>query len=209
MSKNIEININNGITYETLYPKTLGSLVDGKVSSSTQSDSANTLTTGRTIRTNLASTSTATFDGSSNITPGVSGTLTVSNGGTGVTSYSALATQLNSYINSGCELVCVDYTGNGSNQQNITLSHTKTNCQAIFITVNGMFSSLGSNASNFSYGIMTLPNGTNSGVYTLTVGGDGGIGTYNGIIYPYANYIRVKEIFNFNGAPYRMIVFYI
>jgi len=48
--------------------------------------SAATLTTGRTFRTNLASTSTATFDGSANVTPGVTGTLAVGNGGTGGTS---------------------------------------------------------------------------------------------------------------------------
>lgn len=40
------------------------------------------LTTARTIQTNLASTSTASFDGSANVTPGVTGVLPVSNGGT-------------------------------------------------------------------------------------------------------------------------------
>lgn len=48
--------------------------------------SAATLTTGRTIQTNLASTSAATFNGSANITPGVTGTLPVANGGTGKSS---------------------------------------------------------------------------------------------------------------------------
>lgn len=47
--------------------------------------SAATLTTARTVRTNLASTSTASFNGSANITPGVTGTLLVGNGGTGAT----------------------------------------------------------------------------------------------------------------------------
>ncbi len=41
------------------------------------------LETARTVRTNLASTSTASFDGTANITPGVDGTLPVGNGGTG------------------------------------------------------------------------------------------------------------------------------
>lgn len=41
------------------------------------------LATARTIRTNLASTSTASFDGSANISPGVTGILPVANGGTG------------------------------------------------------------------------------------------------------------------------------
>lgn len=51
-----------------------------------KSDTANTATklaTARTIQTNLASTSTASFDGSANVTPGVTGVLPVANGGTG------------------------------------------------------------------------------------------------------------------------------
>ena len=51
--------------------------------------SATKLATARTIRTNLASTSTASFDGSANITPGVTGTLPVGNGGTGATSFTS------------------------------------------------------------------------------------------------------------------------
>jgi hypothetical protein len=47
--------------------------------------SAATLTAGRTIQTNLASTSAATFNGSANITPGVTGVLPLANGGTGQT----------------------------------------------------------------------------------------------------------------------------
>lgn len=47
--------------------------------------SATKLATGRTIRTNLGSTSTATFDGTANVTPGVTGTLPIANGGTGAT----------------------------------------------------------------------------------------------------------------------------
>ena len=46
---------------------------------------ADKLTTARTIRTNLGSTSTASFDGSANITPGITGTLPIANGGTGAT----------------------------------------------------------------------------------------------------------------------------
>lgn len=44
------------------------------------------LETARTVRTNLASTNAASFDGTANITPGVTGTLPVTNGGTGATS---------------------------------------------------------------------------------------------------------------------------
>lgn len=53
-----------------------GSL-DGNASSATK------LATARTIRTNLASTSTASFNGTANVTPGVTGILPVANGGTG------------------------------------------------------------------------------------------------------------------------------
>ena len=51
--------------------------------------SAATLTTARTIQTNLASTSSASFNGSANITPGVTGTLPIANGGTGQTTQTA------------------------------------------------------------------------------------------------------------------------
>ena len=54
--------------------------------------SAATLTTGRTVQTSLSSTSSATFDGSANITPGVTGTLAVANGGTGQTALVTAAT---------------------------------------------------------------------------------------------------------------------
>ena len=45
--------------------------------------SAASLTTGRTIQTDLASTSSASFNGTANITPGVTGILASGNGGTG------------------------------------------------------------------------------------------------------------------------------
>lgn len=56
-----------------------------------KADIADKLATARTIRTNLGSTSTASFDGSANITPGVTGTLPVLNGGTGQTDLSKVS----------------------------------------------------------------------------------------------------------------------
>lgn len=124
MSKNIEINIQTTAnTYETLYPKTLGSLIDGAVSlatnatnatSATSASQATKLSTARTIRTNLSSTSTASFDGTSNIIPGITGILSVSYGGTGVTSYSSLANQLSPYISTGAKLTSGTFNGTGS-----------------------------------------------------------------------------------------------
>lgn len=63
----------------------------GGVASSCTGNAATTtkLATARTIRTNLASTSAASFDGSANITPGVSGVLPIANGGTGNTAGNA------------------------------------------------------------------------------------------------------------------------
>ena len=52
--------------------------------------SAATLTTSRTFQTDLASTSTASFNGSTNVTPGVTGTLPVANGGTGATTLTGI-----------------------------------------------------------------------------------------------------------------------
>ncbi len=104
MAKNIEININNGSnSYETLYPKTLGSLIEGNVSGA---NTANTLATARTIQTNLGSTSASSFNGSSNITPGVSGILSASNGGTGYNSLYNLA-----HYGLKNELNLIAYTG--------------------------------------------------------------------------------------------------
>lgn len=59
--------------------------------------SATKLQTARTFQTNLASTSTASFDGTVNVTPGVKGILSISNGGTGQNSANSAA---NVFINS-------------------------------------------------------------------------------------------------------------
>ncbi|MCI8525598.1 MAG: hypothetical protein HFF17_06675 [Oscillospiraceae bacterium] len=61
----------------------------GALASSGTAAAATKLATARTIRTNLGSTATASFDGTGNITPGVTGTLPTANGGTGGTTSAA------------------------------------------------------------------------------------------------------------------------
>lgn len=89
-----------GVTPNVMYaviadPSKTASYVEyaaGTASEALHADSADTATklaTPRTIRTNLASTATASFDGSANITPGVTGTLPITNGGTGATTANA------------------------------------------------------------------------------------------------------------------------
>lgn len=70
---------------------------------------ASRLATARTIRTNLASTAAASFDGSANATPGVTGILPLANGGTGVTSLDALKTLLG--ISGGVQIEVGTYAG--------------------------------------------------------------------------------------------------
>lgn len=70
----------------TITATTFKGAVSGAATSCTgNAATATKLATARTIRTNLASTSTASFDGSKNVTPGVTGILPIANGGTGNT----------------------------------------------------------------------------------------------------------------------------
>lgn len=57
-------------------------------------NTATKLTTARTITANLASSTAGSFDGSANITVGVTGTLPIANGGTGATTAAAARTAL-------------------------------------------------------------------------------------------------------------------
>ena len=55
----------------------------------TSADSATQLATARTIQTNLGATTAASFNGTENVSPGVTGTLGVPNGGTGATTFTS------------------------------------------------------------------------------------------------------------------------
>lgn len=82
-----ESNLNKASGYEEYAAATAADALHAD-----EADVAGKLATARTVITNLASTSAASFDGTANITPGVTGTLSIANGGTGgTTSYAANA----------------------------------------------------------------------------------------------------------------------
>ena len=103
------------VTFATTAPKVAGTAAVGSATTVSRSDhvhpaqttvsgnagTATKLATARTIRTNLGSTSTASFDGSANVTPGVTGTLPVANGGTGATSAVSARENLGIYVYTG------------------------------------------------------------------------------------------------------------
>lgn len=66
--------------------------------------SAEKLKTARTIRANLASSSAEAFDGTKNITPGVTGILPVANGGTGASTAAEALAKLGGLSKSGGEV---------------------------------------------------------------------------------------------------------
>ena len=66
----------------------------GNAPTATLAASANVLSTARNITTDLGSTTAASFNGSANITPGVSGVLPITSGGTGAITAAAARTNL-------------------------------------------------------------------------------------------------------------------
>ena len=86
-----ESNLNRASGYEEYAAATAADALHAD-----EADVAGKLATARTVITNLASTSAASFDGTANITPGVAGTLSIANGGTGMTSNPSMLVDLES-----------------------------------------------------------------------------------------------------------------
>lgn len=93
----------------------------GSSSAGGSATSAVKLQNARTIRTNLQSTSTASFDGTANVTPGVTGVLPVANGGTGQTTLAnsekalltSLSTSADALIEDGDYIPVLTQSGGG------------------------------------------------------------------------------------------------
>ena len=110
--------------------------------------SAAKLTTSRTIRTNLSSTSTASFNGTANITPGITGTLSISHGGTGATTASSARTNLgaasssHTHVTGNYKTSTTLYSGSASAGSTVTASGAG-NYTTVFVQVScGQFSAL-------------------------------------------------------------------
>lgn len=87
----------------------------GALASEGTATAATKLATSRTIRTNLGSTSSASFNGTANVTPGVTGVLPTTNGGTGNNSgYIRAGQQGGTTIGSSATAEGYDVTANGS-----------------------------------------------------------------------------------------------
>lgn len=97
-----------------------------------RSETADKLTTARTIQTNLASTAAGSFDGSKNITIGVSGTLPTANGGTGRTDGKAPSLVTARTIGIGGVVTGTATAFDGS--KNITIDTTTLNLEDAGVT---------------------------------------------------------------------------
>ena len=137
---------------------------------------ATTLATGRTIQTSLGSTSAATFDGSANITPGVTGTLAVANGGTGKTSGVNAANYFLNALSTGsstpvdADYYISQYVGGGTS----TTTYHRRPMSALWSYVSGKISSvLGLSTSGYTGNAATASTATQVG-HDLTIQLNGG-----------------------------------
>lgn len=135
---------------------TSGVLAKARGGTGNANGTADSLTTARTIRTNLASTSTASFNGTANVTPGVTGTLGTANGGTGKTG-------------GDCLMAFVLYSGSATTG-NVTLTFptgiTKSTLRRLDIMfwdddyTNGCATMYGSGSSNATYNFVNSEHAT-------------------------------------------------
>jgi len=122
---------------------------------------ATALETSRNFQVDLASTSTAGFTGAANCTPGVTGTLAVGNGGTGLTS---LSTLLNSNVTS-----VSGSSGTVTSIGNLTGDVTSSNRATTLAAAQPNIESIGTDGDTLTIlsDIVTLSNSTASMPYVV------------------------------------------
>ena len=84
----------SSMKFANMYATTFVGALSGNATTATTATKANQLTTGRTITVSLASSTAASFNGTANITTGVTGTLPINKGGTGATTAAAARSNL-------------------------------------------------------------------------------------------------------------------
>lgn len=84
----------SSMKFANIYATNFVGALSGNATTATTATKANQLTTGRTITVSLASSTAASFNGTTNITTGVTGTLPISKGGTGATTAAAARSNL-------------------------------------------------------------------------------------------------------------------
>ena len=155
---------------------TLTGALSGNASTATK------LANARTIQTNLASTSSASFDGSNNITPGVTGTLAVGNGGTGQTSLINAANSLLNSLSTGSSTpVDADYyISQYVNGGTTTTTYHRRPMSALWSYISGKISSSGTYVTVNTNQTLTAA-GTKTYLGLQTYGSDGlALGVTNG-----------------------------
>lgn len=231
MAINIEMNfLNETGSYEVLYPKTLGSLVEGKVNSASNADTAASaitsnncignsatatkLQTSRSLKVNLNSASSQSFNGSVDATSiGISGVLPVGYGGTGTTSYSSLASYLNSYLSTGCSIYTTTYIGTGQSKTQ-WIGYTFNNVPKVCFCVPIVTQSSSTQGPEFEYSVFMPINPTQTGdnnTYRSYGVGASGIINAGALLADYYSprkLIRVSHWWNLTSLTYFLAVLY-
>ena len=136
---------------------------------------ARRLYTARTIRTNLTSTSSASFDGTANITPGVTGTLPIANGGTGATTAAQALGNLGGFSNTGGRIEGSVAQGSKTTSVSGDFAHAegnKTKANGNYSHAEG-YGSIAESGSSHAEGNFTKTLGIadhTEGSYTVSVG---------------------------------------